>query len=431
MSGTSDPFRAPIGTHDILPPASARWEEVIRRFAARAEGAGYGLIIQPVFEHAEVFRRVGEATDVVKKEMYEFTDRGDRQIALRPEGTASVIRAFVQHHPLIPWKVWYAAPHFRYERPQKGRYRQHHQLGVEAIGSDDPALDVEVVALAAGFFRDVGLRHVTLLLNSLGDDVCRPAYLDALRDYLAVHEAQLCDDSRARYRENPLRVLDCKRPECVEVTEKAPQLFEHLCDPCREHFQLVQHGLDALGIKYEIAARLVRGLDYYTRTTFEFQSTALDAAQNALGGGGRYDRLAEEMGGDPAPGIGFGIGVERLLIACDAEGVLAAPESRVDAFVVDAVGAEHGGAEAALVVLDDLRESGLRADRAYGGRSVKAQWKVADRSGAAFTVMVAPTELSRGNVVVKDMASGEQVEVARDEVSGWIRSRLERFGEIS
>ncbi len=422
-------YRAPAGTHDVLPPESSRWEELIGRFRARASGAGYGLAVLPVFEHLEVFQRVGEGTDVVRKEMYELTDRGDRRLVLRPEGTAAVVRAFAQHHPVTPWKVWYVAPHFRYERPQKGRYRQHHQVGVEALGESDPALDVEVVALATGFLHDLGLRRVTLLLNSLGDERCRPAYLDALRDHLRVHEDELCDDSRKRYAENPLRVLDCKREQCVAVTEKAPQLFSHLCDACREHFERVQHGLDAIGVPYEIAPRLVRGLDYYTRTTFELTSDALDAAQNAVGGGGRYDGLAAEMGGEAAPGIGFGMGVERLLIACDAEGVLAAPGSALDVFVVDAVGAEHGGADSAVVVLSDLREAGLRADRAYGGRSVKAQWRAAGKSGAAYVVMVAPEELRRGTVVVKDLATGEQFDVDRDSIVGWLRARIERLDE--
>lgn len=428
MSDERDPFRAPVGTHDVLPPESDRWTELIDRFSSRAARAGYGLIVQPTFEHVEVFRRVGEATDVVRKEMYEFTDKGDRALVLRPEGTAAVVRAFVQHHPVVPWKVWYLSPHFRYERPQKGRYRQHHQVGLEALGSDDPAIDVEVIALAAGFLRDLGLRRISLMVNSLGDGACRPAYLEALTAYLAEHEAVLCDDSRARYRENPLRVLDCKRRECVEVTEKAPALFEHLCDDCRRHFERVEHGLDALGIKYEIAPRLVRGLDYYTRTAFEFVSDALDAAQSTVCGGGRYDGLAEEMGGAATPGIGFGAGIERLLIVCDAEGVLPVPQRRMDVYVVDAVGAEQGGADPALVLLDDLREVGLRTDRAYGGRSVKAQWRAADKSGAVYVVMVAPDEMARDVVAVKHMESGEQVEVRRDEVAGWLRGRLEGLG---
>lgn len=429
MTDEAAAYRAPTGTHDVLPPESARWVEMVRHFVGRAQRAGYGLVVQPIFEHVEVFRRLGEATDVVQKEMYEFRDRGDRDLVLRPEGTAAVVRAFAQHHPVTPWKVWYLSPHFRYERPQKGRYRQHHQLGVEALGTSDPAIDVEVVALAAGFLRDLGLRAVTLLLNSLGDDQCRPAYLEALRAYLAEHESELCADSRARYRQNPLRVLDCKRPQCVAVTERAPQLFEHLCDPCAEHFQRVQHGLDALGVKYEIAPRLVRGLDYYTRTTFEFTSGALDAAQNAIGGGGRYDGLAEEMSAESAPGIGFGMGVERILIACDAEGTLPTPEATVDVFVVDALGTDEAGADPALVVLDDLREAGFRADRAYGGRSVRAQWRAAGKSGAAVTVMVAADELARGALVAKDMASGEQVEVAREDLMVWVETRLANPGD--
>jgi histidyl-tRNA synthetase len=419
-SDGGEAYRAPVGTHDVLPPESGRWTEVVRRFADRARRGGFGLVVSPVFEHLEVFQRVGEATDVVRKEMYEFSDRGDRRLVLRPEATASVVRAFVQHSPPVPWKVWYVAPLMRYERPQRGRFRQHHQLGVEVLGTDDPGVDVEVIALAAGFLRDLGLRDLTLLLNSLGDDACRPAYLERLRSFLAEHEAGLCDDSRSRYPDNPLRVLDCKRPQCVEITEKAPALFEHLCDPCRRHFERVQHGLETLGLKFEIAPRLVRGLDYYTRTAFEFVSDALDAAQSTVCGGGRYDRLAEAMGGRPAPGMGFGLGIERLLIVCDAEQLDIAPHATLDAFVIDALGVESGGADPALLVLDDLREAGLAADRAYGGRSVKAQMKAADRSGAAFAVVVAPDELARGVVVVRDLGSSEQVEVAREDVARWL-----------
>jgi histidyl-tRNA synthetase len=427
-----DVYRAPVGTRDVLPPGSGRWEELVGRFASRAGRFGYGLVMTPVFEHVEVFQRVGEGTDVVRKEMYELTDKGGRRLALRPEGTAPVVRAFVEHRPTTPWKVWYVAPHFRHERPQKGRYRQHHQLGAEVLGVDDPEVDIEVIALASGFFSALGLSRVTLAINSLGDEVCRPGYLDALRTYLRSHQDQLCADSAARVEDNPLRVLDCKRPQCVEVTERAPQLLEHLCGPCRAHFEAVQGGLEDLGIAHEIAPRLVRGLDYYTRTTFEFLSDALDAAQNALGGGGRYDRLAEEMGGSPAPGIGFGIGIERLLIACDAEGVLPAPAPHLDAFVVDALagggsdtGSGEGGRAAVVTLLSELRESGLSADRAYGGRSLKAQWRAADRAGAHFVVLLGRQEMSRGAVAVKDMASGEQVEMPRSHVVSWLHERCQ------
>lgn len=425
-SPRADAYRAPVGTRDVLPPESARWTELIGVFARRAARFGYGLILTPAYEHLEVFQRVGEGTDVVRKEMYEFTDKGGRRLALRPEGTAPVVRAFLQHRPTPPWKVWYVAPHFRHEKAQRGRYRQHHQLGAEVLGVDDPAVDVEVIALARGFLTDLGLSRFSLAVNSLGDDTCRPPYLDALRAYLAKHAGELCADSAARYETNPLRVLDCKQPECLAVTERAPQLLEHLCAPCEAHFEAVETGLHALGVGYEIAPRLVRGLDYYTRTTFEFASEALESAQNALGGGGRYDRLAQEMGGPPAPGIGFGIGIERVLIACDAEAVLPTPTAGLDAFVVDALGAGGAGPEGSRVVialLHELREAGLSADRAYGGRSVKAQWRAADRAGARYVVLVARQEMARGAVAVRDMDSSEQVEVARGRVVSWLHER--------
>jgi histidyl-tRNA synthetase len=385
----------------------------------------------PAYEHVEVFERVGEGTDVVRKEMYEFEDKGGRRLALRPEGTAPVVRAYLQHRPTPPWKVWYLSPHFRHEKAQRGRYRQHHQLGVEVLGVDDPALDVEVVSLAAGFFASIGLSRFRLAINSLGDAQCRPGYLEALRSYLGTHVDELCADSRARHETNPLRVLDCKVPGCVAVTERAPQLLEHLCAECKSHFEAVQSGLDAIGVVHEIAPRLVRGLDYYTRTTFEFASEALESAQNALGGGGRYDRLAEEMGGPPSPGIGFGIGIERVLIACDAEGVLPAPAPHLDAYIVDAVRpAGVGGVPASTAsaevtaLLAELRETGLSADRAYGGRSLKAQTKSADRAGARYVVLVGRNEMERGAVAVRDMESGEQVEVARSRVVSWLHEHL-------
>src|SRR4051794_27558302 len=420
---SADAYRAPVGTHDVLPPESGRWAALIATFAARAARFGYGLVLTPAYEHVEVFQRVGEGTDVVRKEMYEFEDKGGRRLALRPEGTAPVVRAYIQHRPTPPWKVWYLSPHFRHEKAQRGRYRQHHQLGVEVLGVDDPALDVEVISLAHGFFTSLGLARFRLAINSLGDAQCRPGYLEALRSYLRAHADALCEDSRARYENNPLRVLDCKVPSCVAVTERAPQLLEHLRADCKVHFEAVQAGLDAIGVAHEIAPRLVRGLDYYTRTTFEFASEALESAQNALGGGGRYDKLAEEMGGPPSPGIGFGIGIERVLIACDAEGVLPAPAPHLDAYVVDAVGPEAGAEVTAL--LAELRETGLSADRAYGGRSVRAQTKAADRAGARYLVLVGRAEMEKGAVAVRDMVSGEQVEVPRGRVVTWVHERLD------
>jgi histidyl-tRNA synthetase len=418
----ADAYRTPIGTHDVLPPESARWTELIRAFAERARRFGYDLIVTPVFEHAEVFERLGESTDVVSKEMYEFTDRGGRRLALRPEGTAPVVRAYVQHKKHGPWKVWYLAPLFRYERPQKGRYRQHWQLGVEVLGLDDPDVDVEVIAFGHGLLRELGvLGRTTLLLNSMGDRASRAEYVGVLREYLLGHGEKLGEEFRERVETNPLRVLDSKREDWQDVIERAPQLTEHLSDKSREHFEQVQRGLDELGIHYELAPRLVRGFDYYTSTTFEFVSDALDAAQNAVLGGGRYDNLVEEMGGQPTPGIGFGLGIERLLIVADAVGALPPAETRLDAFVVD--GLTRG--REALALTQELREAGLRVDRAYGNRSVSAQWNAADRAGAAFGVMLAPDEFSRGELAVKDLRTGRQVEVPREQAVAWLRAHRE------
>jgi histidyl-tRNA synthetase len=419
----SEKFRAPTGTHDVLPPESERWSELVQVFATRAARFGFGLIVTPIFEHREVFQRVGESTDVVRKEMYDFDDKGGRAIALRPEGTAPVVRAFVQHRPPVPWRVWYLAPHFRYERPQKGRFRQHWQLGAEVLGIDDPDIDVEVIALAHGFYQAVGLQQVSLLLNSMGDEACRPAYVAVLREYLLDHVGALGPEFRERVEASPLRVLDSKRDDWQDVIERAPQITEHLSDESSAHFEQVQHQLDALGIRYELAPRLVRGFDYYTGTTFEFQSGALDAAQNAIGGGGRYGRLAEEMGGPPTAGIGFGIGIERMLIACDAESVLPVPEPRVDAFVVSTLGA--AGTTALALVVSELRETGLRAERAYGGRSLRRQMGAAEKSGAVYCVILAEREAARGEVVVKDLRTGDQVDVPRVGLAGWLLARRE------
>jgi histidyl-tRNA synthetase len=417
-------FRTPNGTRDILPPESARWEAIVARFARTVSAAGYGLVLSPMFENVEVFQRVGESTDVVRKEMYTFTDKGGRQLALRPEGTASVVRAFVQHRPPTPWKTWYAAPSFRYERAQAGRYRQHHQGGIEVLGSEDPDINVEVISLAWTFFAGLGLRLVTLRLNSLGDSTCRPVYRSALLAFLDTRRDQLCDEHRDRLEDNPLRVLDCKTPECVAATADAPHQLDYLCAACAEHFDRVKAGLDALGIPFTIDPRLVRGLDYYTRTTFEFAGRALESAQNALGGGGRYDGLVEEMGGPPTPGIGFGIGLDRTLLACDAEGVLAAAEvvTRLDVFVVD-----FAGGDAARDITFTLRAAGLRADRAFDGRSPKSQLKTADRSAARLALIIGPDEAAAGQVTIKDLrapAGTPQERVARADLVEEIRRRL-------
>jgi histidyl-tRNA synthetase len=411
-------FRAPVGTRDVLAPESARWERLVALFAGQVERAGYGLVLSPMFEEVGVFERVGEGTDVVRKEMYDFEDKGGRRMALRPEGTASVVRAYVQHRPTLPFKAWYAAPNFRYERPQAGRYRQHHQLGVEALGTDDADLDVEVVALAWSICAAVGLSRVTLLLNSLGDDVCRPAYLEALRAFLA--GASLCDEHLATYEVNPLRVLDCKRETCRVATDTAPRLVDNLCEPCAAHFARVRAGLDSLGVTYVLQPRLVRGLDYYTRTTFELAAEALDSAQNAVGGGGRYDKLAEALGGPATPGIGFGLGIERLLLAADAEGVFPVPESAVDVWVIDTT-----GGTAALALTHELRAAGISADRSFDARSMKSQFKSADRSGARLALVVGENEVAAATVALRDLRAGDQETVDRADVVQHVRKRLQ------
>ena len=420
MGEDSAPLRAPAGTHDVLWPESTRWERLVAEFARRADLAGFGLVVSPMFEDAQLFRRgIGDDSDVVRKEMYEFADRGGRQVALRPEGTASVVRAFVQHHPPVPWKAWYVTPAFRYERPQAGRYKQHHQLGVEVLGTDDPDVDVEVVALASDLYRWLGLCQVDLAVNSMGCTQCRQAYVDALVAYLDEHHGELCDEHRERYRANPLRVLDCKRPQCRAVTEDAPRITDYLDEACASHLARVRSGLEALGIEHRLEPRLVRGLDYYTRTTFEFSATSLSSAQNAVGGGGRYDGLVEAVGGPPTPGIGFGIGVERLLLACDAEGVFPVDPRPPDAFVVDVT----GGA-AARDLCAQLRRAGLGAVRAYDGRSLKAQLKQADRSGARVALIVGPEELAGDVVTARPLLrAGPQVSVPRSSVVEWLRGR--------
>ncbi len=415
-------LQTPKGMHDVLWPQSARWEQLLARYATVVEGAGYGLTITPLVEHIGIFHRgIGEGSEVVGKEMYVFEDRDGQVMALRPEGTAPVVRAFVQHHPVPPWKAWYAAPSFRHENPQQGRYRQHFQLGVEALGVADADLDVEVVSLAHDFLSGLGLRVVALKLHSMGDGVCKPGYVELLRSFLEERADQLCDAHRTRYKENPLRVLDCKNEACRAATEDAPHFLDHLCDPCREHFARVRAGLEAVGVPYVIDHRLVRGFDYYTRTTFEFASGAIDAAQNALGGGGRYDGLAEMLGGDPTPGIGFGIGVERVLLACDAEGVFPVVPPPLHAYVIDTA-----AGESAVTLTAELRRAGLRVDRAFDGRSMKSQIKSADRSGALVALVVGPKEVAEGVVGLRPLRleGAEQRNVPRAGIVAALRAFL-------
>jgi len=376
-----------------------------------------------MFEDAAVFRRgAGETTEVVRKEMYEFEDKGGRNLALRPEGTASVVRAFVQHRPQTPWKIWYATPAFRYERPQAGRYRQHHQLGVEAIGSEDPDLDVEVIALGSDYLGALGLGRVELRVNTMGDDACMPGYRASLGAYLSDHASELCKEHSQSWSDDPLRILDCKQPECEKAREDAPRLSQALCDPCRDHFARVSYGLEAAGIAWTRDECLVRGFDYYTRTTFEFSSPALTAAENVILGGGRYDKLSLELGGPDVGGIGFGSGIERVLLACDAEGVLTDVSDSPEVFVIDVV-----GGQVARDLTLELRRAGFAAERAFDARSMKAQLRLADRSHARLALIVGPDELVARSVTVRVLrgdGKGDQESVERGALETAIRKWL-------
>ncbi|WP_419841668.1 histidine--tRNA ligase [Candidatus Poriferisodalis sp.] len=391
-------FRTPIGTHDLMPPESGRWVALMGAFVAAAERAGFDYVATPIFEDVGVFARIGEGTDVVGKEMYEFFDRSDRHLALRPECTASVCRAFAQHRPTTPWKVWYQGPFFRYEAPQAGRFRQFHQIGAETLGTDDPDADVEIIALAATFFDAVGLQRAPLAVNSMGDADTRAAYGDALTAYLHRRRADLDPQDRDKIERHPLRILDSKRTATAAVADEAPRIADYLTTETASHFERVRSGLDALGIEHHLEHRLVRGLDYYTRTTFEFRATGLDAAQNAICGGGRYNGLVEALGGPPTPGIGFALGIERLLLACDAEGVFEVPHRRAEVWVIDTT----GGA-AARDLSHYLRGLGIRADRCFDDRSMRAQMRAADRSGAEIALIVGADEAAAGTVTVRPL----------------------------
>ncbi|HUF99342.1 MAG TPA: histidine--tRNA ligase, partial [Ilumatobacter sp.] len=413
-------FQTSPGMRDLLAPDSVRTRRFTSVFADVVEAAGYEQIVTPLLEDLAVFTRIGDATDVVTKEMYDFFDKGDRHVALRPEFTASVCRAFVEHRPTLPWKVWYSGPNFRYEKPQRGRYRQFDQVGIEVLGVDDPYLDVEVITLGWDFYRRLGLRQVMLLVNSLGEPGDRARYVEALRAHFEAAGDALSEQSRATLAKNPLRVLDSKRSEDAELIAAAPTIDAFWSPAAAEHFTVVCAGLEALGIRFTVDLKLVRGLDYYRGTTFEFVGGTLDSAQNALGGGGRYDGLVESLDGPPTAGIGFALGVDRTLIACADEGVFEAPNMAVGAFVVDTTGGMQ-----ALVVTNQLRAAGLSADRAYDGRSMKAQMKAANRSGAAFAVIIGDDELAAGTVTVRPMhTDDEQVAVPNTELISHLQTRL-------
>ena len=415
---------APKGVPDYYPPESATFYKVRQTMVEQAHLSGFQHIELPIFEDTALFARgVGESTDVVSKEMYTFADRGDRSVTLRPEGTAGVMRSVIQHNldrGQLPVKLNYSGPFFRYERPQAGRYRQLQQVGVEAIGVDDPALDAEVIALADRSYRTLGLSGFRLELTSLGDRNCRPAYREKLQEFL--FKLDLDEETRRRAEINPLRVLDDKRPEMQEQLADAPLMLDYLNAECREHFETVTGMLDDMGVAYEINPRMVRGLDYYTKTCFEFVHDGL-GAQSGIGGGGRYDGLMAQLGGQDLSGIGYGLGVDRAILALEAEGItLEGSDSRVDVYGI-ALGA--AAKRRMTGIINDLRKAGIAADMSFGDRGLKGAMKGADRAGARFALVLGDQELETGTVAVKDLAAHEQRDIELSQLVALLGRDLE------
>jgi histidyl-tRNA synthetase len=419
-------LQAPRGTQDILPDRTPRWQFVEARFRDVLSRYGYGEIRTPIFEHTELFQRgVGTSTDIVQKEMYTFQDRKSRSLTLRPEGTAAVARAVIEHKLLSagqPLKLWYLGPMFRYERPQAGRYRQHHQVGAELLGVESPAGDFEMIALLVDLLDAVGLRETRVLLNSVGDATCRPAYTETLRAYLRAHVSQLCPDCVRRTEENPLRVLDCKVPGCREVARGIPRIQEHLCPACRAHQDELRLLLDRGGLQFQMADHLVRGLDYYTRTVFEIEHGGL-GAQSAVGGGGRYDRLIEDVGGPPTHGVGFSSGVERILLALEAEGSML-PGFPSPEIMLVTVG-EGDERREAIRLARRLRRH-FRVELDLRGRSLAAQMKAANRAGASIALLIGEGELAAGEWTLKTLATGAQERILDRELETRLKDLLEK-----
>ncbi|MGH2447607.1 MAG: histidine--tRNA ligase [Chloroflexota bacterium] len=411
-------YSTPRGTRDILPLEWPYWNFVTRRASESASLYGYDRIETPTFAETGLFARTsGEGSDVVDKEMYTFQDRAGEDLTLRAEGTAPIMRAYLQHgmsRQPQPVKLYYLERIYRYDRPQKGRLREHHQFGCEAIGSDDAYVDVEMIGLLHRFYASLGLCELSLHVNTIGDRTCRPNYVADLVGYLKDHQAQLGPRDLERIERNPLRVLDSKEHESQSVLRGAPRLIDYLCGECLDHWDKVLRGLDLLGLKYQIDPYLVRGLDYYTRTVFEFLPEGQEGAQSTVGGGGRYDALSEALGGPAVPGVGFGTGLERIILNLQ-EREIGAPEMPVPAAFVVQAGA--GTEDAALKVLEQLHQAGVAAQMAFGGKSLKAQMRQANGSGARYALIVGEAELAEGKVVVRELASGEQWAVGLEDAA--------------
>ncbi len=413
-------IQAPRGTYDVLPDQSAKWQEVEQKINDLCRLYQYKEIRTPIFEHTELFQRgVGDTTDIVQKEMYTFQDRGDRSLTLRPEGTASVVRSYVENKlfgmPDQPVKLFYTGPMFRYERPQAGRMRQFVQFGVEAIGSKDPAIDAEVISLAMDLYRSVGLKQLRLVINSLGDTESRVAHKEALIKHFEPSINEFCGDCQTRLEKNPLRILDCKVDRNHPLMATAPSLADYLNEESQAYFDEVQSYLSSMDIDFVVDPNLVRGLDYYNHTAFEIMSDAEGfGAITTLAGGGRYNGLVEDLGGPESPGIGFAMSIERLLLALEMEKVEIGQSNNLEVYVV---AMDESSKKKAFSVVRDLRLNGISADMDFNGRKVKAQMKSADRKGAGFVIVIGETELASGKVALKEMATGEQQEMAFEEIA--------------
>ena len=418
LQGESRLYRAPRGTSDILPKEQTHWRYVEQKAADISQLYGYERIDSPAFEDTRLFARsVGEGTDIVEKQMYTFEDRGGSQVTLRPEGTAPVCRAYLEHglHNLPqPVKLYYLASIFRYERPQAGRYRQHYQFGYESIGDDDPALDAEVIDMAWQFFLSLGLHRLSLQLNSIGCKKCRPAYLPVLKEYFAAYSQNLCPDCKSRQIRSPLRLLDCKKPACQQPAESAPRSVDYLCPQCDEHFNQLKRYLGLLGLPFQVNHRLVRGLDYYTRTVFEVQPEA-EGAQSALGGGGRYDDLIEELGGKPTPALGFATGIERIILNLKTQNISVPALPRPRVFIAY-LGDEARGE--AIKLASRLRQAGVGVIETLGGKSLKAQLRQANALDAGYAVIIGEEEVRTGTVVLRDMTTSQQKTIPASELHG-------------
>mgnify|MGYP005827063067 FL=1 len=407
---------APKGTKDTLPSQVYRWHYVEKKFSEICEKYGYKEIRTPIFEHTELFQRgVGDTTDIVQKEMYTFTDHGNRSITLKPEGTSPVARAFIEHKQYAevqPTKYCYITPCFRYEKPQSGRLRAFHQFGIEIFGTTNMIADAEVICLGYDFLHEMGIKDIQLRINSVGCPECRKKHREALRRFLEPVYDQLCNTCKDRYERNPMRILDCKSETCQSLVKDAPDMLDYLCDECRDAFEDVKKNLDAMGIAYTVDPRIVRGLDYYTKTAFEFV-TESNGTQGTVCGGGRYDHLIEEIGGPPIPGVGFGLGIERLLMLMDEHGVEIPQPEPLKAFI--AVMGDDAKAFG-LKLLRELRQKGVKAEMDTLARNIKGQFKYADRLGAKYTVVIGDNELAEGAVSIKEMATSQQRPVKLDDL---------------